>query len=241
MASRTRASSVPAFFVGWRLPAALLLLGAIPLVAGVARLVGLAAGRAITPENARFFASPLPVVLHLAGAVALAVLGAFQVAPELRRRHPRWHRAAGRAALVGGVVAGLSGLWMSLRYPAQPQDGTVLLALRLFFGVAMVLCLTIGFVQARRRRYAQHGAWMVRTYAIGLGAGTQALLHLPWVFLAGTPGRAGRAFLMGAGWVLNLLVAQWLLTRRRGSSRTGGGTRPRTYSDSRTRPAAQSP
>ncbi len=42
----------------------LLLLSAIPLIAGGVRLSELAAGATITPANARFFASPLPVVLH---------------------------------------------------------------------------------------------------------------------------------------------------------------------------------
>ena len=50
------------------LVAALLLLSAIPLAAGTFRLIQLAGGAAITPANARFFASPLPVVVHIVGA-----------------------------------------------------------------------------------------------------------------------------------------------------------------------------
>ncbi|HEX6941819.1 MAG TPA: hypothetical protein VF128_02760 [Gemmatimonadaceae bacterium] len=30
------------------------------------------------------------------------------------------------------------------------------------------------------RKYAEHGDWMIRAYAIGMGAGTQVLAHLPW-------------------------------------------------------------
>ncbi len=47
----------------WLVPA-LLVLSALPLAAGAFRLTELAGGAAITPANARFFASPLPVVLH---------------------------------------------------------------------------------------------------------------------------------------------------------------------------------
>ena len=49
----------------WVVPAALLLFGAIPVAAGIVRLVELAGDAAITPANARLFASPLPVVTHI--------------------------------------------------------------------------------------------------------------------------------------------------------------------------------
>lgn len=231
--------SITSSFGRWRLPAALLVLGAVPLAAGLFRLGQLATGAAVTAENTRFFASPAPVVLHVIGAIALAVLGAFQVTPHVRRRWPGWHRAAGRVALAGGVLAGVTGLWMSLVYPPQPEDGALLLVERLFFGSAMVVCLGLGFALARRRRHIRHGAWMVRAYAIGMGAGTQALLHLPWVLLLGRPGTLARASLMGAGWALNVAVAEWALRRWRGTGRTPAGTPPRTYSGSSIQPAGQ--
>ena len=227
-------------FVHWRVPAALLLLGAVPMVAGASRVSSLALGAPVTGESARFVASPTPVVLHVLGALALGVLGAFQLVPELRRRRPVWHRTAGRVALTGGIAAGLSGLWMTVFYPAQPHDGTALLALRLFFGTAMVACLGMGFVAARRRRFDQHGAWMVRAYAIGMGAGTQALLHLLWLIFLPQPAVASRAFLMGAGWILNLGVAEWVLKRQMAFGRIGAGTPRQTYLDSSSPPAAQS-
>jgi hypothetical protein len=58
---------------------------------------------------------------------------------------------------------------------------------------------------------------MTRAYAIGMGAETQVLTHLPWFILVGKPGESERAALMGAGWVINLVVAEWVI--RRGSSR----------------------
>ena len=67
------------------LMAALLILSAIPLGAGAVRLSELAGGAAITPANARFFAAPLPVVLHIGGAAVYAILGAFQFAPSWKR------------------------------------------------------------------------------------------------------------------------------------------------------------
>jgi hypothetical protein len=79
----------------------------------------------------------------------------------------------------------------------------------------MVVCVVLGFAAVRRRDLVQHGAWMTRGYALGLGAGTQALLHLPWLLVvSGKPGVFARALLMGAGWVINLAVAEWIIRRR---------------------------
>ena len=49
----------------WRVPAALVALGTIPVIAGSLRLVDLSTGSAVLPPNARFSASPLPVVIHI--------------------------------------------------------------------------------------------------------------------------------------------------------------------------------
>src|SRR5512141_3017262 len=70
----------------WLVPAALILLSIIPLAGGVFRLNQLASGAGITPANARFFASPLPVVLHIVGASVFALLGAFQFVTRFRNR-----------------------------------------------------------------------------------------------------------------------------------------------------------
>ena len=55
---------------------------------------------------------------------------------------------------------------------------------------------------------------MMRGYAIGLGAGTQAYTGLSGVLILGTPGELGRALYMGAGWAINIVVAEWIIRRR---------------------------
>ena len=103
---------------GWFIPAALLAISFIPLLAGALRVVQLAASPAITPENARFVVAPIPVVLHILSALIFCVLGAFQFLPSLRRRKPRWHRMSGRLVVTSGLLVAFSGLWMTLYYPA---------------------------------------------------------------------------------------------------------------------------
>ncbi|WP_233225636.1 DUF2306 domain-containing protein [Amycolatopsis sp. CA-126428] len=198
----------------WLLPAGLLLLSAVPVAAGAARVAELAGGARVTADNARFFATPVPVVLHIFGATIFCVLGAFQFVPALRRRRPRWHRVAGRLLVPCGLAAALSGLWMTLFSDLPPGDGDLLAVFRLFFGTAMAVSIVLATLAIRRRDVRRHRVWMTRGYAIGLGAGTQVLTHVPWTLLVGVPGEVTRAMLMAAGWVLNLVVAEWALRRR---------------------------
>ena len=51
-------------------------------------------------------------------------------------------------------------------------------------------------------------------YAIGMGAGTQALLGIPVTVLFGTPGVTVRTTFMFAGWAINLAVAEYVIRRR---------------------------
>ena len=199
----------------WLIPSGLIALAFIPVVAGAARLTVLAGGGPPTPDNARFFAAPIPVVLHIASVTLYSLLGAFQFAPGFRRRRPEWHRAAGCVLVVAGLVAALSGLWMAVFYAIVPADSPLLHALRLFFGSAMALSILQGTLAIRRRDVVRHQAWMRRAYAIGLGAGTQALTQLPLLLLFGVPTEMTLALMMGAAWVVNIGVAEWLIRRAR--------------------------
>jgi uncharacterized membrane protein len=198
----------------WLVPAALILLSVIPLAAGAFRIIQLASGAEITPANARFFASPLPVVLHIVSASVYAILGAFQFMTGFRRRRPGWHRAAGRLLVLCGLLVGFSGLWMTLFYPRPEGTGELLYVLRLLFGSGMVVSIVLGFAAIRRGDVIRHRAWMMRGYAIGLGAGTQVLTLLVGSLIAGPPNELSNALLMGAGWAINLAVAEWVIRKR---------------------------
>ncbi len=202
----------------WPVPAALILLSLIPVIAGAARLTELTGGAAITPQNARFFASPVPVIIHIVSVTIYSLLGAFQFVPALRGRRG-WHRAAGAILIPAGLLAALSGIWMSAFYPLP--DGTTDVPIRIFFGSAMLVSLILGIDAIRRRDFVRHGAWMTRGYAIGVAAGTQAVVISAWLLLVGTPDERTKALLMAAAWVINLAVAEYVIRRR---ARTSGRT-----------------
>jgi uncharacterized membrane protein YozB (DUF420 family) len=196
----------------WPVPVALVALSAIPLTAGTLRLVQLAGGPAVLPADHRFAGFPLPLVVHIVGATAYALVGILQLVPRFRRRHLAWHRRAGRVLAVAGLLVAVSALWMTLSYEAQPGTGDLLYVLRLVFGSAMAACLVLGLTAVRRRDIAAHRAWMVRACAIGLAAGTQAFTEGIGGAVLGT-GVLAADLAKGAGWVVNLAVAEWALRR----------------------------
>jgi len=175
-----------------------------------------AAGGAVTPENARFMALPAPVFLHIVSAAVFCVLGAFQFDAAIRLQHPRLHRIGGRLAAACGLLAASTGLWMTAGYPIPAaMQSELLYGVRMTVGLCMMLALALalGIRAVLKRRLAEHKAWMVRAYALGQGAGTQVLILLPVSMMAGTPTFFLRDVLMTLGWGLNAVFAEWLIRR----------------------------
>jgi len=77
----------------------------------------------------------------------------------------------------------------------------------------MAASLVLGVTAIRRRDIARHRAWMTRAYALALGAGTQVFtLSLGEAILGASD--LSEALLQGAGWAINLAVAEWFIRRR---------------------------
>jgi uncharacterized membrane protein len=195
-------------------PAGLIALSLVPVVAGVARLVELGGGAAALPEPPHSAGAPFPLVVHIVSALVFTVLGAFQFVPGTRRTRPRWHRTTGRLVAAAGLVAAGSGLWLT--FVITQADSGLLTAFRTAAALAMGTSIVLGVAAVLRRDIRRHRAWMVRGYALGVGAGTQAFTNLVWLVAVGEPGETAVALLMGAGWAINLAVAEWLIRRPAG-------------------------
>jgi hypothetical protein len=196
----------------WKV-AGLLLFSTLPLTFGVLRLLQLAGLLDLMPPIA---VSAIPIVAHILGAAAYTLLGAIQFAPGLRSQWPNWHRAAGRVALTGAAVVIVSSLWLSTAYMTTSLGGLVLAGLRITIAIAMAMSIVSGFIAARRRQIALHKAWMIRAYALGLGAATQMFVLMAAEIVAGgAPTELNRALLMGLAWGINLGVAEWRIRRSR--------------------------
>ena len=197
----------------WLVPALLIALSAVPVVGGAVRLTTVAMGIEIIPGNARFFAAPVLVTVHILSVSVFCILGAFQVSGPVRRRNLTWHPSAGRALVPVGLAAAFSGLWLTLVYPPGDFDGPALFVFRMVFGIAMIVFLGLGLAAIRRRDITAHRVWMIRAFAVAFGAGTQVFTHIPLSMFPDLHGELGRTLAMGAGWILNLAVAEWIIRR----------------------------
>lgn len=196
----------------WRLPVALVVLCFVPVVSGTLRLVQLAGGPEIMPADDRWAGWPVALVVHIVGSAVFALVGAFQFVPRIRRRHPGWHRRAGRVLAAAGLLVAGSALWLTLFHDPQPGTGVMLFVLRLVVGTAMIGCLVVGVAAARRRDFVAHRAWMIRAYALAVAAGTQVFTQGFGEALLGH-GEVRGDLLKAAGWVINIAVAEWAIRR----------------------------
>lgn len=196
----------------WKLATGLYLLAGIPVAAGTLRLIQLAGGPDLIPADPRFDTFPAALVLHIVGSLTFALLGVLQFLPRFRRTHRTWHRRAGRVVVAVGLLSAGSALWLTLFYDAQPGSGPLLYVFRVLAVAAMTTSVVLGFTAIRRRDIRAHRAWMMRAYALGLGAGTQAFTEGFGQALFGDSILAGDLE-KGAGWVINLAVAELLIRR----------------------------
>lgn len=211
------------WFRRWRIPIGLVGLSLIPAAAGSVRVVQLATGVSETADNTRFVHSPMPVVVHVVSVVVFSMLGAFQFAPVLRGRGRSWHQKSGRLIAFCGLVAAASGAWMTRFYDLPVSDNSVLSAFRYAFAAAMGISIVLGVLAIRARDFSRHGAWMTRAYAIGLGAGTQVFTSVAWLIPFGKPALMTRAFLMLAGWLINVAIAERVIRSRSCREPVSGG------------------
>ena len=204
----------------WFALTGLLVLSFVPSVGGALRLLDLntSMSMAFLPENLRVLSAPLPVEFHIFSSVPYCILGIFQFLPTIRRRHPLWHRCAGKLLVVAGLVSALSGLWMTHMY-AFPEglQGDLLFVVRNIVSLAMVLFILLGLSSVLSKKIALHQAWMIRAYALGQGAGTQGFVMLPWIIAVGEPSGLARDVLMTTGWAINIIVAEWVIQAGRES------------------------
>ncbi len=193
-------------------PVSLLLFSFVPSIFGFVRLIDLATnGR--TAENARFHDALVPVVIHCLCGACFFMLGSFQFGSRFRQQFPKWHRTAGVIALPSGALMAASGIWMTAAFGPKPGEDILYLT-RFGIGGFIVLFVGLSVVNLVRRRFAQHGAFAMRAFALGAGAGTQTVLFLPYLGLGGEATPPAIVTVHLVAWVLNALFVEALFFRR---------------------------
>ena len=199
----------------WMFLAFIFLFSFIPTFGGMFRIAELLTGTAFIPPNPRAIAEPFPIVLHIVGSFVFCLVGAFQFIPSIRRAHPDTHRTMGKITALAGILSALTGLWMTLffTFPSELQ-GILLYWVRIILSIMMISLIIKAIISVRTGNIQAHGSAMLWAYAIGQGASTQAFLGIGWMAVSGIePIGAVRDILMVSGWVINLLVAEYIVVR----------------------------
>jgi uncharacterized membrane protein len=199
----------------WVAPA-LWMLASLGLLSGVARLIitgnALVTGVApADPGDIHYINHPWLTLLHVLPGMIFLLLGPLQFMKGLRQRKPQLHRLLGRVALVSGLLAGTTALAMNLLFP--PVGGLAKNIAMYVFSGGLIGSLLLAFKCMKMRDIASHRAWMIRAYAIGLAISTMRFFFIPWFFVYGMPSELVIGLGVWGGFVINLLVAEWILRR----------------------------
>lgn len=179
-----------------------------------------AQARLPVPEHPSWYFPAL--VTHIFGGTLLTLLVIVQVWPWVRGRYPAVHRWSGRVYVLAGIpLVGVPALLIapySGTGASSQISNTVWAVLWLSFTV-------IGYVMARRRRFARHREWMLRSFALVFGIAFNRvllvvlmLIMLPRVETGGDADAMGLAVGPASGflsWVIPLLAVEWWLKYRR--------------------------
>lgn len=195
------------------IPLVLLLafLTAIPILSSLALMFQIPSGN-VPEDSAHLAVAPISLFVHALAGFAFGITGPVQFVRALRNRFGALHRALGRIFVLSGAVIGLSGL--SILAQVTSQRTPMLDIARGFFGLALLVALAMAMVAIRNRDFLRHRAWVIRSYAIGMGLGTVALVFIPLYIITGQPPIGPLSdILFVVTWVMNIVVAEVIIRR----------------------------
>ncbi len=192
-------------------PAALLFFSFITIVFALVQAVQIPLG-ALPEDSARLAATPISHFIHAVGGAVFGLLGPLQFGRVLAQKYGKLHRVCGRVFVITGFMLALSSLSLLWHFP---DIGAPLASIgRLVFGLALGVALVIAMTAIRNRDFTRHRDWMIRAYAIGIGATAVSMVFIPIYAITGEPpmGLASDIAFIGS-WTVCVIFAEWLVRR----------------------------
>jgi hypothetical protein len=153
---------------------------------------------------------------HILFSIFTLISGLTQFSGYILDKHRRLHRFMGYVYVLDVLcLAGPSGLIMGFYANGE-------LLARTSFVLLSVLWITftgLAFYKAIRQQIEEHQYWMIRSYALTLSAITLRLLAFTLPKFIHLPAQIEYALIAWLSWTINLLVAEWIIYRRRLSPR----------------------
>ena len=199
---------------------AVALLGTITLVSAVVRLMDMSNGVARFSSDVRYLQNPLATWMHVVPGLIFLIVGPLQFSRTIRARWIRLHRILGRVFIVTGVFLVVISFGIVFMFPTI--GGVVTAVANFTFGLLLIFALIKAFLHVRRREINLHREWMIRAFAIGLGASTIRLFIVAFVGIANAQIEEIFGISFWMGFTLNLLVAELWIRHIRAQNKTVG-------------------
>jgi uncharacterized membrane protein len=167
---------------------------------------------ALPEDSQRLGAAPVWHFMHVLGGATFGILGPIQFGRALMPRYGLLHRIVGRVFVAAGAMISLSSLGLLWRFP--DTYSVAISSGRLLFGIGLGVALAIAMQAIYKRDFTRHRNWMIRAYAIGIGATAVTMVFFPIYLITGEPpkGLAADIAFLGA-WTACVVFAEGLVRR----------------------------
>ncbi|PED34028.1 DUF2306 domain-containing protein [Bacillus cereus] len=149
--------------------------------------------------------------IHIMTSIVALVIGPFTLSTKFRERNINRHRIVGRIYMVGILLGGVSGLYLSFY-------ATGGLVAKLGFGLLSILWLASAYQALHRVKNKQikdHRNWMIRNYSLTFGAVTLRIWLPLFIVLFGIERfELSYAIIAWLAWVPNLILAELFIRKR---------------------------
>lgn len=192
-------------------PAVLFFGTLLTIISALVQVVQIPLG-ALPEEARRLSAIPVWHFMHVLGGAMFGILGPIQFGRVLMRKYGLLHRLMGRVFVAAGAMLSLSTLGLLWHFP--DQYSVALSSGRLLFGIALGVALIIAMQAIHKRDFTRHRNWMIRAYAIGMGAAAVTMVFIPVYAITGEPptGLALDIIFLGS-WTACIVFAEGLVRR----------------------------
>jgi uncharacterized membrane protein len=192
-------------------PAALLFGTLLTIILALVQVVQIPLG-ALPEDSRRLSATPVWHFMHALGGATFGILGPIQFGRVLMHKYGRLHRVIGRVFVAAGAMISLSSLSLLWHFP--DTYSVAMSSGRLLFGITLGVALVMAMQSLRKRDLARHRNWMIRAYAIGIGATAVTMVFFPIYVITGAPpmGLTADVVFLGS-WAACVVFAEGLVRR----------------------------
>jgi uncharacterized membrane protein len=167
---------------------------------------------ALPEDSQRLTATPVWHFMHVLGGATFGILGPIQFGRVLMPKYGRLHRVMGRVFVAAGAMISLSSLSLLWHFP--DTYSVAMNSGRLLFGIALGVALVFAMQAVYSRDFTRHRNWMIRAYAIGIGATAVTMVFFPIFLITGQPPKGLTADIAFLGaWTACIVFAEVLVRR----------------------------